>query len=142
MDSSEQTHTELAAHLLWILEWVVYWLYVGIDLEGATQSHTGHAIYFQIPLTLGEEALNIPPVTAGGRLSSWQLRRVRQTGMSGTSPLASAQPKASPLVELYLHEGKCLLYLTGFSFESSWTWALYGSKATICPLQRSAEQSP
>lgn len=35
-------------------------MYSGVDLEAATQSHTGQAIYFQIPLTLREEALNIP----------------------------------------------------------------------------------
>jgi hypothetical protein len=40
--------------------WPQVFLYPGVDWEAATQSHTSKAVYFQIPLTLGEETLNIP----------------------------------------------------------------------------------
>lgn len=42
------------------MELATAYMYSGVELEAATQSHTGQAVYFQIPLTLGEEALNIP----------------------------------------------------------------------------------
>lgn len=93
-------------------------------MEAAAQRHTGQAIYFQVPLSLREEALNIPPVPAGGRLRSWQLRRVGPRDR-GASPPTWAQPQGLATCELYLQESTCPLYLTG-----SRAWARMAAKAT------------
>lgn len=53
-------------------------------------NHTGRAIYFQMPLTWGRGS-KYTSRDAGGRLSSWQLRRARQT--SGTSASTSGRPQ-------------------------------------------------
>lgn len=53
----------------------------------------GREIYFQIPLAPGEQALNIPPVTAGGRSPPQQLSRAGQ--MAAEAAQEPRSPKAS-----------------------------------------------